>query len=87
MSYEDADRMPFAISEDGLAYLGSTAMRSQEVPTVLCVSVDCVASNHFGYGAKAKKVGYGDKANDLDQDVTHPRRASAPAVRAMFPAS
>ena len=52
MSYEDTDRMPFAVGEDDLAYFGSSAMRAQEVPPVLCVSVDCVASNDFGYGAK-----------------------------------
>ena len=62
--------MPFAVGEDGLAYLGSTAVRAQEIPAVLCVSVDCVASNHFGYGAKGKKVGYGDKENDIEQDAT-----------------
>ena len=29
MSYEDADRMPFAISEDGLRHAGSTPMSLQ----------------------------------------------------------
>jgi hypothetical protein len=43
-------------------------MRAQEVPPLLGVSVDGVATDHFGYGAKGQEVAHADKGQGIGED-------------------